>query len=184
MAQNRTRKIVITGVLGALTVVLGITHWGLIPWFAGMAFTFMQVPAIIGAILEGPIVGAGIGLIFGLFSLIQSAAPTGGGDVLFANPLISVLPRIFIGPIAWLVWRSLKKFPVVGLITSGIVGSITNTVLVLGMIGILKIYPWVVIFPVALTNGIPEAILSMLMTLLIVGPIIKLKIGKKAGASL
>ena len=33
----------------------------------------MHVPVIIGAVLEGPIVGLVIGFIFGLFSLIQAA---------------------------------------------------------------------------------------------------------------
>ena len=36
MAQDRTRKIVVTAVLGAITVLLGLTHWGFIPWFGGI----------------------------------------------------------------------------------------------------------------------------------------------------
>ena len=138
MAQDRTRKIVVTAVLGAITILLGLTHWGFIPWFGGISLTIMHVPVIIGAILEGPLVGAGIGLIFGLFSMLQAAiAPTGPLDPLFTNPLLAVLPRLFIGPVAWLVWTALKKWPVVGLIASGIAGSLTNTVLVLSVQGFL-----------------------------------------------
>ena len=59
MPQDRTRKLVITGVMGAISVLLGVTHWGFIPWFGGVSLTIMHVPVIIAAVLEGPIVGAG-----------------------------------------------------------------------------------------------------------------------------
>lgn len=185
MAQNRTRKIVVTGALGAVAVLLGLTHWGFIPWFAGVSLTILQVPVIIGAILEGPLVGLGIGLIFGLFSLIQAAvAPSGPGDVVFTNPLISVLPRLLIGPVSWLVWNALKKIPAVGLIASGLAGSLTNTVLVLGMMGLYKLYPWPLIGSVAVANGLPEAGVSAVITLIVIGITMQLKIGKKGGADL
>ncbi|MCX6055942.1 MAG: ECF transporter S component [Chloroflexi bacterium] len=185
MAQERTRKIVITGVLGAIAVLLGLTHWGFIPWFGGISLTIMHVPAIIGAILEGPIVGAGIGLIFGLFSMLQAAiAPTAPSDVWFTNPFLAVLPRLFIGPVAWLVWKVLKRIPVVGLIVSGIIGSLTNTVLVLGMIGVLGYLPLAVLGGIAVTNGLPEAGISAVITLLVIGALWQLKIGKKSGSDL
>ena len=65
MASNRIRKIVITGALGAISVILGVTRWGFIPWISGASLTVMHIPVIIGAVLEGPIVGTLIGLIFG-----------------------------------------------------------------------------------------------------------------------
>ena len=73
--QDRSRKIAVTGVLGAVTILLGLTHWGFIPWFGGVSLTIMHIPVIIGAILEGPAVGAGIGLIFGLFSMLRCHSP-------------------------------------------------------------------------------------------------------------
>ncbi len=124
-----TRKIVVAGVLGAIAVVLGVTRLGFIPVpnLSGNA-TIMHVPAIIGGVLEGPIVGALAGLIFGIFSMIQ-----GGG--LFANPLISVVPRLFIGPVAWLTYRAVR--PVnrdLAAAAAGVTGTLTNTVLVVGAI--------------------------------------------------
>jgi uncharacterized membrane protein len=185
MAQDRTRKIVVAGALSAVAILLGLTHWGFIPWFGGISLTIMAVPVIIGAILEGPIVGLGVGLIFGLFSMVQAAiAPNGPGDVVFTNPLISVLPRLFIGPITWLVWKGLEKIPAVGLITAGLAGSVTNTVLVLGMLGIYKVYPWPLLGGVAITNGLPEAAVSAVLTLIIVGLTLQIKVGKKGGADL
>ena len=65
--NEKVRKIVIAGVMGAISIFLGATHLGFIPWFAGAALTVMHVPVIIAAVLEGPVVGAVVGLIFGAF---------------------------------------------------------------------------------------------------------------------
>ena len=170
MIQKRTRRIVITGVLSAISIFLGMTRLGFIPWISGASLTIMQVPVIIGAVLEGPIVGLVIGLVFGIFSLIQAAvAPTGPTDVWFTNPLLSILPRLFIGPIAWLIYSALKKWQVGALIAAGIGGSLTNTVLVLGMIGVLGLLPWAALPAIILANGIPEAVASAVIVLAVVG---------------
>ena len=168
--NEKVRKIVVSGVMGAISIFLGASHLGFIPWFAGAALTIMHVPVIIGAVLEGPLVGAVIGLIFGLFSLLQGAiAPTGPADVWFVNPLISILPRLVIGPIAWLIYRiarSLKELPSLAL--SGIAGSLTNTVLVLGALGLFRYLPWGLIGTIAVVNGLPEAALSAILTTAVV----------------
>ena len=58
----------------------------------------------------------------------------------FINPLVSILPRMLIGVIAYYVYKLTIKFTknvfVSGWIT-GVVGSLVNTVGVLGMIYIL-----------------------------------------------
>lgn len=185
MSNERTRKIVITGVLGAIACLLGLTHWGFIPWFSGAALTIMHIPAIIGAVLEGPLVGIAIGLIFGLFSMFQAAvAPTGPTDVWFTNPLLAVLPRLFIGLIAWLIYRALQRWQVIALLAAGILGSLTNTILVLGMIGLLGYVPWAALAPVFIINGLPEAGLSALITLAVVAAWKRILLGRKKGSTL
>lgn len=185
MAQDRTRKLVVTGVMGAIAILLGVTHWGFIPWFGGVSLTIMHVPVIIGAVLEGPLVGIGIGLIFGIFSMIQAAvAPNSPADTWFTNPLLAVLPRLFIGPMAYLAWKALQRFPVVGLIAAGIVGSLTNTILVLGVIGLMGLLPWVVLGGIVVSNGFLEAAASALITLVVVAAWRQIRIGKKQGADL
>ena len=185
MPQDRTRKLVITGVMGAISVLLGVTHWGFIPWFGGVSLTIMHVPVIIAAVLEGPIVGAGVGLIFGIFSMIQAAiAPNSPADTWFTNPLLAVLPRLFIGPISYFVWKALKRAPVVGLIAAGIAGSLTNTILVLGVIGLMGLLPWVVLGGIVISNGLLEAGVSAFITLVVVAAWRRIKIGKKEGADL
>ncbi len=185
MEQNRTRKIVVAGVLGAIAILLGWTRWGFIPWFGGVSLTIMHVPVIIGAILEGPVVGLAIGLIFGIFSMLQAAiAPNGPGDLPFTNPLISVLPRLLIGPLAWLVWSGLKRWPVFGLIVTGIAGSLVNTVLVLGMLGVLTYYPWPIVWAAFIANGPLEAGISAVLTLVVVAAWRQIRIGRRQGADL
>ena len=55
--------------------------------------------------------GAVIGLIFGIFSMIQAsvAAPPPPRTRSVSNPLLAVLPRMLIGPVAWLVWKLAQK---------------------------------------------------------------------------
>ncbi len=186
MIHQRTRKIVITGVLSAISIFLGVTRLGFIPWISGASLTIMQVPVIIGAVLEGPVVGLGIGFIFGVFSLIQAAvAPTGPTDVWFTNPLLSIMPRLFIGPVSWLIFRGLKRWKIPALIAAGIGGSLTNTALVLGMIGLLGYVPWQAMLAIILANGLPEAAASAILVVAVVSIWQQLDRGKKkAGANL
>ncbi len=70
--------------------------------------------------------------------MLQAAiAPNGPTDVWFTNPILAILPRLAIGPVAWLVRRLLQRWPAPSLIAAGVVGSVTNTVLVLAVIGVL-----------------------------------------------
>ncbi len=185
MPQDRTRKLVITGVMGAIAILLGVTRWGFIPWFGGVSLTIMHVPVIIGAVLEGPLVGIGVGLIFGIFSMIQAAvAPNSPADTWFTNPLLAVLPRLVIGPMAYIVWKALQRIPVFGLIAAGIVGSLTNTILVLGVIGLMGLLPWVVLGGIVVSNGFLEAGASAVITLVVVAAWRQIRIGKKQGADL
>jgi uncharacterized membrane protein len=162
--NNRIRKIAVTGVLAALSIVLGLTGLGFITWFPGAALTIMHVPVIIGAILEGPIVGALIGLLFGVFSMIQaSIIAVNPADLAFVNPVISVLPRLFIGPAAWLVYILIARRPArlvresIALIAGTVTGSLVNTVLVMAALGLFKVIPWSLVWVIASTNGILEA---------------------------
>ena len=180
------KKIVIAGVMSAIAIFLGATRLGFIPWVAGASLTIMHLPVIIGAILEGPIVGLVIGLLFGLFSLIQAAiAPTGPVDTFFVNPLISILPRLLIGPVAWLVYRALKPVnQVVSLILSGIMGSLTNTILVLAALGIFAVgsiegLTWIVLGTIAVTNGLPEAAAAAIITLAVVAAWQRIEYGSR-----
>jgi uncharacterized membrane protein len=71
--KSNVRKIVVAGALGALSIALFLTPLGMIPWFAGVSLTVVHVPVIIGAVLEGPVVGMVVGAIFGVSALVKAA---------------------------------------------------------------------------------------------------------------
>lgn len=158
------RKIVIAGVLGAVAILLGVTRLGFIPvpTAAGNA-TIMHIPAVIGGIMEGWGVGLIIGLIFGVSSFLNATVP------LFKDPLVAILPRLFIGVAAYFTYVGLKhvnQYFAIGL--AGFVGAITNTVLVLTMAVVRGYMAPGVAATVAVTNGLPEAIVSVIVTLAVV----------------
>lgn len=189
MPENRTRTIAVIGSLGAVSVLLGLTHWGFIPWFGGVSLTIMHVPVIIGAILEGPVAGLVIGLIFGIFSLVQAAtAPLSPYDILFTNPLISVLPRLLIGPLAYLGYRLFASLPrlgeVIGWGAAGVVGSLTNTVLVLLSLHLVAGFPAAAVVAVGVANGPLEAAVSAAITMPVVAALKRVIIGNRTGARL
>ena len=229
-----SRKLVTAAMLGAITIVLSLTPLGLIP-LGFINATTMHIPVIIGAIAEGPVVGALVGLIFGVSSLLnallRNPSPV---SFVFYNPLISVLPRVLIGITSYyaykacqnigdkklknlskILWiaisigliyllykniseeksllniifviillalviglfmysrKSKKDFPIA---IGAFVGSMTNTILVLGGIYLIYAESYVktlglpmdsarsAILGVTITSGIPEAILSVILS--------------------
>jgi uncharacterized membrane protein len=158
------RKIVISGILGAISILLGITRLGFIPvpTPAGHA-TVMHIPVILGGVLEGPAVGLITGLIFGLFSFLQPGAP------FFADPLVSIFPRLFIGVVSYLVYYSTRKInTVLACVLAGAIGSATNTVLVLGMATWRGYLPPEVSISIGLLHGIPELVVAAILTVILV----------------
>ncbi len=188
------RKIVISGILGAIAILLGVTRLGFIPvpTPAGHA-TIMHIPVILGGVLEGPAVGLITGVIFGLFSFLQPGAP------FFADPLVSIFPRLFIGLVSFAAYfvfnkigiffkpsitRQLEKAgsgfkhtlfvvldkinAVMPCILAGALGSATNTVLVLGMATIRGYLPAEVSISIGILHGVPELIVAAILTVILV----------------
>jgi uncharacterized membrane protein len=166
-AKSNVRKIVVAGALGALSIALFLTPFGYIPWLAGASLTVMHIPAIIGAVLEGPVVGTIVGGIFGITALITAAtAPKGPIDVFFVNPLISVLPRLLVGLAAWAVFKAFRgKRAAVAAASAGIAGSLTNTVFVLGALVAFGAIPPAAAAAVFVSNSLIEAALAAVLTL-------------------
>ena len=158
------RKIVIAGVLAAIAILLGVTRLGFIPvpTAAGNA-TIMHVPAIIGGIMEGWLVGGIIGTIFGLFSFLQATTP------LFKDPLVAIFPRIFIGITTYFAYVGLKKVnEYLALIVAAVVGTLTNTILVLGMAVVRGYMAAGVAWTVGVTHGLPEVVVAAIITVAVV----------------
>ncbi|ADQ14213.1 ECF transporter S component [Halanaerobium hydrogeniformans] len=159
----KTRQIVIAGMLGAISIILGATGLGLIPvpTPAGHV-TIMHLPAILGGIIEGPAVGLLIGLIFGVFSFLRATNP------IFADPLIAILPRLFIGVAAYYSYRAtLRLNQNVSLAVAGVIGTVVNTAGVLTLAVLRGYLPMSAALAVAGTHGIPEAVIAALFAVLL-----------------
>jgi uncharacterized membrane protein len=156
-----TRKTALSGLLGAVAILLGVTRLGFIPFplTPGVDATIMHVPAIIGGVLGGPLVGLAIGAIFGSYSWLYAATP------LFKDPLVAIVPRLLIGVTAALVYRGLRPVsPAFALGTAGLVGTLTNTVGVLGVAVWRGYLAPDVALTVGITHGIPEIVVAVLIT--------------------
>ncbi|MCX7781802.1 MAG: ECF transporter S component [Negativicutes bacterium] len=182
-----TRQLAVVGMLSSICIILGMTGYGFIPLPTAKA-TIMHIPVVIGAILEGPVVGMLIGLIFGIFSIIQNMTAPNILSFAFLNPLVSVVPRVMIGITAYYAYRMVKvNNQAVRIGVGAAIGSLTNTLGVLGMIYILyaaefaavrNINPETVlkvVYGIAMMNGIPEAIISVIVTIPVVAAVKKVR---------
>lgn len=228
------RKMAVIGILGSISIILGMTPLGFIPVGPTRA-TIMHIPVIIGAILEGPVVGGIVGLIFGLFSVFQAVTSPTPVSFVFLNPLVSIVPRVLIGITSFYVYKALNglgnrrtlgllnilwiviigylsygiygnvkasqsiwlivmnialialtaaiafftnrklKNKALDIIMATVIGTLTNTGLVLSMIYLIYAESFVkalgqsvelarkVIFGIGIANGIPEAIIAILI---------------------
>lgn len=183
------RQLVMVAMLSSISIFLGVSGMGFIV-LPAFKLTIMHIPVIIGAIIEGPAVGALVGLIFGLFSMYQNFTVPGPTSFIFWNPIIALVPRILIGIVAYYVYTFLKnkiKNYSLTIGISAIFATAINTIGVLGMayffymeqyaeaLGISTSLVGGTLLGVGLTNGVPEAILCALVTIPIIKGIKRIK---------
>ncbi len=190
--KKDTRWMVSVALMAAIIIVLANTPLGMIHLPIVKATT-VHIPVIIGAVLLGPKAGAILGGVFGICSLVSNTmAPTllsfafspfmsTTGLVGAAKALwISVGCRILIGLVAgwlWMLLRKLKVNQTVSLAITGFIGSMTNTIAVMGSIYLLFAQQYAEAKDVAITavwglimgtvtaSGIPEAIAAAILVL-------------------
>lgn len=169
-----SRQIVVAGILGGIAVFLGATRLGLIPVpipLVGNA-TIMHIPAVLGGALEGPLVGMFAGGIFGLYSFLYAEVP------LFTNPIIAIGPRLLIGVVAWAVFVALRRVNVdLASAVSGLLGSMTNTVGVLGLGVLLGYLPLAAVVPI-IPQAVAEAVLAAVVTVVVVRGVLLYRSGR------
>jgi uncharacterized membrane protein len=179
-AKLSTKQLAVVGMLSGISMVLGMTPLGFIP-LPFMNATIMHVPVIIGAILQGPVVGALVGLIFGIFSMVKAFSNPSITAFLFMNPIISILPRILIGVGSYYIYKLIKLNAInVRIGIAAISGSLINTMGVLGLgyllygnklaevMKISKTAVGISFLTTASTNGVVEAIISAIITIPVV----------------
>lgn len=181
---RNTRTLVTLGLMLAITLILDLTPLGAIPVGGGIVITLAHIPTIITGIILGPIAGLISGFAFGLVSLFHALLrPASPFSLLFINPIISVIPRMMIGVMAYYsyeVAKRLFKSPKANSAAIGIgaaIGSLTNTVLVLVALVIVyggkieamlveaglttKAFAWAL--GVAGTNGLVEMVAAIII---------------------
>jgi uncharacterized membrane protein len=144
-SQNQIRLITVHSMFIAIIALMGFVPFlGFIPIGAGASLTIMHLPVILGATLLTWKSATWFGFAFGIVSLLvvltnPAATPT---DLIFVNPLISVLPRILFGLFAGLlgtvIHRFPKRFQYGYLIVLAFIATLFHTVLVLSMIWLFE----------------------------------------------
>lgn len=132
-----TRKLTLLGVMFAITIILDMTPLGNLP-IGPVGSTIVHLPTIITGIILGPVAGFIMGTLMGITSLLHALLrPLTPLDPFFVNPLVSVLPRMFIGVSAYYVYTLVKKLvgeklpgTSISAVLGAVAGSVTNTLLV------------------------------------------------------
>lgn len=190
--RNKTTRLVLLGLLSAIIIIQTfVPLLGYIP-IGPLSLTIIQVTVIIAAIVLGTLDGAIIGGVWGLITFIRAFIyPTSIlAPIIFTNPLISVFPRIMIGIVAGLLFYKVLKGRInetLAMSISGVVGSLTNTILVMGFVYLFVREPYAnainvnvedllpAILAIVGTNGVPEAIFSGIITPIIAKPLLKIR---------
>ena len=184
------RDMVEMALFTAIIVVLASTPLGYIPITPAIGATTMHIPVIIAGVVLGWKKGAITGFLFGLTSFLRASFFAPGITSFLFTPLqpggnfwslvICFIPRILIGVVSAFVFKALVKViknETGSLAIAGLCGSMTNTILVMGMtyiffskqfaeavgqeVGTVLNY---IIGSVIVTNGIPEAIVAAIIT--------------------
>lgn len=108
--KNNTRDLAMLGMFIALMAALAfIPNIGFIPLTPAISLSIVHLPAIVGTLVLGFKKGMILSLAFGILSFIRAFTPMGVADVTFQNPLIAILPRLFIAPGAYGVYKFMQK---------------------------------------------------------------------------
>ena len=193
---EKTRQMVQMALLGAIILVMAFTPFlGYIPLGFTRA-TIIHIPVILGSLLLGPKKGAILGALFGVTSLINNTMnPTVTSFVFtpfysigethgnFWSLVICFVPRILVGIVPYYVYRLIQKWlknrkkgQILSLSLAGLLGSLTNTVLVMNFIYLFFNQSYAQANNVSANalygfklsvfgiNGVPEAIVATLLT--------------------
>ncbi|PAK86752.1 ECF transporter S component [Lentilactobacillus parakefiri] len=188
--KNTLRLNMLAMFIAIILLQTSIPLIGYIP-IGPLEITIIPMTVVVATVLLGTVDGAIIGGIWGLTTFVRAFVwPTSPlAAIVFVNPIISVIPRIMIGVVAGVTYTYLKKHfksQAASISVAAVLGSLTNTVLVLGLIylfykakapqlyqiNIKELLPY--LLGVVGTNGIPEAIFSGIVTPMIGVPVKKI----------
>lgn len=187
-----------TAILGILTAIVIIQNFvpllGYIP-IPPLNPTIIHITVIVVSLTLGTKDGMIIGSVWGITRMVKAfTLPASPFDYfLWRNPIIAIFPRIMVGFVAGYVYnvcRKRFKKDSTAMILSSVLASLTNTILVLGLIyliygetyaALLKVdYSNLlgVLGTVVLTSGIGEAIAAAIIAPIIARPLKKFRTQK------
>ncbi|HRM36986.1 MAG TPA: ECF transporter S component [Trichococcus flocculiformis] len=189
--KNKTYRIAILGILSAFIIVQTFVPFlGNIP-IPPLNPTIIHITVIVAAFVLSTKDGMLVGLVWGLARMVKAyTLPASPLDLLlWTNPVIAVVPRVMVGLVAGLVFHAFlkRKQEKVGMVTAAVLGSLTNTVLVLGFIALfygneyataLNVDPsnlLKVLAGIIATNGIGEAVAAGLIAPFIATALMKVR---------
>ena len=208
--KRDTRWNVTVALMMSIVILLANTPLGMIQLPIVKATT-VHIPVIIGGIVLGPLAGGILGATFGICSLISNTmAPTllsfAFSPFLSTTGLVGVLKAIWVsvgcrtamGIASGWLWILLKKLKVnqsISLLITGFLGSMFNTIFVMGSIYVLFASQYAQAKEVAVTavfglimgtvvaSGIPEAIAAAILVIALGKVLIKIYVsaGKNTG---
>ena len=193
--RSKTQSLVLMGMFIAIMLILATTPLGMIN-LGFMRATILHIPVIIGSIVLGPKYGAALGVVFGIISVVTATIAPVPMSIVFSpfipqpgtdrgsmlTLIVAFVPRILVGIFPFYVYklftdtfsveagtgtaRSLSR--TIGLSIAAVVGSMTNTILVLNLAYLFFAQAWdyrsaadityAFIMGLIATAGIPEAI--------------------------
>lgn len=209
--KPRTLGMVQVALFAALIIILAFTPFlGYIPLGFTRA-TIIHIPVIIGCLLLGPKKGALLGFVFGLTSFINNTINPTVTSFVFSpfytlgdihggigSVIICFVPRILVGIVPYYVYHGLYRLTkksnsglLVSLGAAGLIGSLTNTLLVMNLIFVFfkdayasankvasdAVYTF--ILSIIGINGVPEAIVAAILVALIGRILLKSRIAQQ-----
>lgn len=189
--KNKTYRIAILGILSAFIIIQTFVPFlGNIP-IPPLNPTIIHITVIVAAFVLSTKDGMLVGLVWGLARMVKAyTLPASPLDLLlWTNPVIAVVPRVMVGLVAGLVFHAFlkRKQEKAGMVTAAVLGSLTNTVLVLGFIALfygneyataLNVDPsnlLKVLAGIVATNGIGEAVAAGLIAPFIATALMKVR---------
>ena len=192
--KRDTRWLVQLALMAAIIVVLANTPLGMIQ-LPIIKATTIHIPVILGAILMGPLAGGILGGVFGICSMVSNTVAPVITSFAF-SPFLSTTGlagavkaiwiclgcRILIGVVAGWLWVGLRRVhlpEMAALPIVGFVGSMVNTVCVMGSIYLLFAQQYAeaqnvgmtavfgLIMGTVVASGIPEAIAAAVLVAVI-----------------
>jgi len=178
MSQSRQKTTQITTIGLFIAIIFVMTFVPNIGYIQVniLTVTTMHIPVIIGSVLLGPLGGFILGLTWGVTSWLKvlTSVVSPLERALFLNPLISILPRLLVGLTVSYGSIFLNKLVKNGVLKDtmlAVLGTATNTILVLGAISLFAggtLFPQsqtlsTIIATLIGTNGLVEIAVAVLL---------------------